>query len=296
VADSQNFGSRVVKAVKEHTARGLFVGVIATEHLWPVLRQEFSSAGLRWKDSADGGLSQGINLVSPEDSKGLEFDAVVLVDPQRILNETQGARLLYVALTRTIHFLDVVMPEGRIPEILGAFVDEYESVVGANGYPSIDSHGSFDDASPTSDEDHVNATSAEISEFEGGGQPEGESDPSLSDRAEHNVSASSGTVQRESVPDGVFVPPAATGNGARNGSQSVVQEEEAGAIVNRDSDVDALEGELNPAASQSVPLSNPHSEALALDLARRIVEQLEEETGRVGQKRVVALLIEQFGV
>lgn len=119
---SDTLGACVVDAVQEHSARGLFVGVVANKKIWPELQKSFHARGTRWSESADGGLSQGINLVTPEDSKGLEFDAVVVVDPQRILNETQGARLLYVALTRTVHFLDVIIPKGKVPDVLAEFV------------------------------------------------------------------------------------------------------------------------------------------------------------------------------
>lgn len=122
VAAPNDLSASVVDAVQEHSAKGLFVGVVASKKIWPELQKSFQARGTRWSESADGGLSQGINLVTPEDSKGLEFDAVVVVDPQRILSETQGARLLYVALTRTVHFLDVVIPEGRVPDVLAEFV------------------------------------------------------------------------------------------------------------------------------------------------------------------------------
>ncbi|BBE21864.1 hypothetical protein MN0502_07470 [Arthrobacter sp. MN05-02] len=64
-------------------------------------------------------LSQSINLVLPKDAKGLEFDSVIVVDPQEILDEPHGARLLYIALTRTTTRLDVLYPVGRLPEVLG---------------------------------------------------------------------------------------------------------------------------------------------------------------------------------
>lgn len=122
LAKDSGVGELALRAVQDHSAKGLFVGVIANQQLWPELHKSFNSCGLKWSESTDGGLSQGINLVTPEDSKGLEFDAVVVVDPQRILRETQGARLLYVALTRTIHYLDVVIPTGKVPDILAEFV------------------------------------------------------------------------------------------------------------------------------------------------------------------------------
>jgi superfamily I DNA/RNA helicase len=73
--------------------------------------------------SSDGGLSSAINLVTPEDSKGLEFDAVIVADPQSILDMPHGGRMLYIALTRIMgwvvgnmwsHLLDpVVMNLGK---------------------------------------------------------------------------------------------------------------------------------------------------------------------------------------
>lgn len=112
----------VVTSVKEHSSRGLFVGVVVAEQQLASVRAAFQSAGIRSSESADGGLSQGINLVSPEESKGLEFDAVVVVEPASILELAQGDKLLYVALTRTVHHLDVVLRSDRIPKMLADFV------------------------------------------------------------------------------------------------------------------------------------------------------------------------------
>jgi DNA helicase IV len=53
------------------------------------------------------------------DAKGLEFDAVVVVDPSGIVEESpRGLNDLYVALTRATRSLDVVHPE-RLPSVLG---------------------------------------------------------------------------------------------------------------------------------------------------------------------------------
>ena len=51
-------------------------------------------------------------LFGPEAVKGLEFDGVVVVDPDRILDGTaRGARLLYVAMTRAVQELAFVCVE-----------------------------------------------------------------------------------------------------------------------------------------------------------------------------------------
>ncbi|MDQ0260460.1 DNA helicase IV [Sinomonas atrocyanea] len=122
LCEPKSLSEAVADAVQDHSRRGLFVGVIAPESHWPAITSAFMAGGLRWSESSDGGLSQGINLVTPHDSKGLEFDAVVVVDPARILETPQGAKLLYIALTRTVHYLDVVLPSTRVPGILEGFI------------------------------------------------------------------------------------------------------------------------------------------------------------------------------
>jgi len=54
-------------------------------------------------------LTAPIAVLSPATSKGLEFDAVVVVGPQRIRTGTRrGAASLYVAETRPTQRLTVV--------------------------------------------------------------------------------------------------------------------------------------------------------------------------------------------
>jgi superfamily I DNA/RNA helicase len=64
------------------------------------------------------GLHLDIETFTPRAAKGLEFDAVVLVEPARILaNGTRGAADLYVALTRATQRLAVVHTE-PLPSVL----------------------------------------------------------------------------------------------------------------------------------------------------------------------------------
>jgi DNA helicase IV len=56
-----------------------------------------------------GGLSEPLVLLGSEAANGLEFDAVVVVEPAVIAGETaRGLRTLYVALTRPTPRLVVV--------------------------------------------------------------------------------------------------------------------------------------------------------------------------------------------
>jgi superfamily I DNA/RNA helicase len=63
-------------------------------------------------------LDAQVALLTVTQSKGLEFDRVVLADPAGILDASaNGGRDLYVAITRATHRLAVVY-EGELPEPL----------------------------------------------------------------------------------------------------------------------------------------------------------------------------------
>jgi len=58
-------------------------------------------------------------MFSPEAVKGLEFDAVVVVNPAEVFDGTpRGARLLYVAMTRAVQLLRMVGAEQLPPGVL----------------------------------------------------------------------------------------------------------------------------------------------------------------------------------
>ncbi len=74
-----------------------------------------------------------VPLFGPEQVKGLEFDGVVVVEPDEILGDTpRGARLLYVAMTRAVQELAFVDDGGGSdagdrrarPDVAGARADQ----------------------------------------------------------------------------------------------------------------------------------------------------------------------------
>ncbi|MGH8922641.1 MAG: ATP-binding domain-containing protein, partial [Actinomycetes bacterium] len=68
--------------------------------------------------TSDGDLDAPVTVLSVTQAKGLEFDAVVLVDPAAMLAESpRGLGDLYVALTRATSRLAVVH-HGELPEVL----------------------------------------------------------------------------------------------------------------------------------------------------------------------------------
>jgi len=60
---------------------------------------------------------EGVQWITPWQSKGLEFDTVILVEPARILEAEHGLSLLYVALTRTTDRL-IVAHRRDLPPLL----------------------------------------------------------------------------------------------------------------------------------------------------------------------------------
>lgn len=82
--------------------------IAAPEHL-EALEQAFADAGIDVGAPDRDGLGRPITLVPAAVAKGLEFDAVVVVEPAAIAgDDVRGLRLLYVALTRPIQQLTVV--------------------------------------------------------------------------------------------------------------------------------------------------------------------------------------------
>lgn len=74
-------------------------------------------SGMAFADDPEA-LDAPVVALTPSQSKGLEFDAVLVVDPQAILAESgHGARDLYVALTRATQRVGIIHT-GKLPRML----------------------------------------------------------------------------------------------------------------------------------------------------------------------------------
>jgi DNA helicase IV len=108
--------SVAVDAAHTHADLGRSVGLIVPDMHRAALEAALAEAGLAFQDAADGELGGAVNLVGPLQAKGLEFDAVVIVEPEDIVaQDPSGQRLLYVALTRTTKYLTVVHAGATLP-------------------------------------------------------------------------------------------------------------------------------------------------------------------------------------
>lgn len=67
-----------------------------------------SAAG---RPGADSPAAERVQVIDPLSTKGLEWDATVVVDPEAIMDEAPGGtRVLYVALTRAAHRMTILRP------------------------------------------------------------------------------------------------------------------------------------------------------------------------------------------
>ncbi|MFD1938907.1 HelD family protein [Nonomuraea mangrovi] len=96
-------------AVTEAMAFEGSVGVIAADHELPGLVARLRAAGVDLAPVDEPGAR--VTAVPASMAKGLEYDHVVVVDPEAIVAaEPRGMNRLYVALTRAVSRLDVVGP------------------------------------------------------------------------------------------------------------------------------------------------------------------------------------------
>ncbi|HZQ27043.1 MAG TPA: AAA family ATPase [Acidimicrobiales bacterium] len=117
VGPGESLAERVaeVAASERDRVAGGTVAIIAPDALVASLQEGLRAAGLEVGGPA-GGLESPVTLLPMGVVKGLEFDAVVVVEPARIVADApQGLRALYVALTRATKRLTLVFAE-PLPE------------------------------------------------------------------------------------------------------------------------------------------------------------------------------------
>ncbi|MGH9178779.1 MAG: HelD family protein [Acidimicrobiales bacterium] len=100
------------------------VAVVVAPSMLPAVEDGLNAGGVTFatagRDGRDTGLDSPVTLIPVAMVKGLEFDAVVVVEPARLVEESpQGLRALYVALTRATQRLTLVHDE-PLPDELGA--------------------------------------------------------------------------------------------------------------------------------------------------------------------------------
>jgi DNA helicase IV len=117
----ENVTRAVVAAVRRLTADHGSTAVIGVVAQLPELEAALAQDGIDAGQAELGGLERRVALVEARMAKGLEFDAVIVVDPAAIVasaaDEMRGLRLLYVTVTRPTQAL-VIVHRGDLPSAL----------------------------------------------------------------------------------------------------------------------------------------------------------------------------------
>ena len=111
--DAGTRAGRAAGLARSHAEAGRFVGLVCPPACRAELEEALAAAGVAWSGDE---LDAAVNLVAPTEAKGLEFDAVVVVEPEEIVaGDERGHRMLFMALTRTTRYLDIVCVGEPVP-------------------------------------------------------------------------------------------------------------------------------------------------------------------------------------
>jgi DNA helicase IV len=101
---------RVAALVREQAAAWGSVGVVVPgEARIAAVEAALTAVGVAFGDGRRGAMGDIVTVLEPPAAKGLEFDAVVVVEPTAFLEDGPlGGRLLYIALTRAVQQLTIV--------------------------------------------------------------------------------------------------------------------------------------------------------------------------------------------
>ncbi len=117
--DQAGLADAVVLEVQALMARTTSVAVVANATALSAIEAGLAEAGVPVDRVGGAGLpgGQAVALVLPQAVKGLEFDAVVVVEPAEIVDLDAGLRHLYVAMTRAVQHLGIVHTRPLPPEL-----------------------------------------------------------------------------------------------------------------------------------------------------------------------------------
>jgi hypothetical protein len=143
-----------LESVRSHLGDGLSVGLITSHDRIDEVAAALRYEGLQFGDGREV-TNKSITLVDAAGSKGLEFDAVVIVEPAEIRQES-GLGELFVAMTRTTTKLTLVhehpLPSEMVLDGPATPVEESvepEITGGPDGAPTEAEHAPVEEAGPS---------------------------------------------------------------------------------------------------------------------------------------------------
>ncbi len=118
-SDYEELFSELITDLGAMDMRTGLVGIIAEDDQCETIADELTKAGIKFNNLSSESLGIGLNLVPVSRQKGLEFDTVILIEPQSIIDIPRvGLRQLYVALSRALRSLHVYAIEELPVELL----------------------------------------------------------------------------------------------------------------------------------------------------------------------------------
>jgi DNA helicase IV len=140
VSMADGLGAEVAEHARRLAAEWGVVGVLAPPSLLDAVVDALTDAGVEHRDARVAvSIDDGITVVAAELAKGLEFDAIVVVEPIAITedHEDAGYRVLYVALTRATQRVTIVHARA-LPEALTGGPTGATSAPGAGELTRVD--------------------------------------------------------------------------------------------------------------------------------------------------------------
>ncbi|MFC3737946.1 UvrD-helicase domain-containing protein [Paractinoplanes deccanensis] len=114
VADPTDRAAVVVAAAAGHAAEGRSVAIVCPHRCRDDIAALLDREQLDWH--ADPATDPPITLLAPHETKGLDFEAAIVVEPGLIVDDDpRGHRLLYIALTRATSHLHLVGAPEDLP-------------------------------------------------------------------------------------------------------------------------------------------------------------------------------------
>jgi DNA helicase IV len=106
--DGGDLGARAAAEAEELADIWNTIGVVCSERSIECVRAALTEGTIDFVSWEQAELDHPVTLLDALAAKGLEFDAVVVVDPSGIYGEENGARRLYVAMTRAVQHLSLL--------------------------------------------------------------------------------------------------------------------------------------------------------------------------------------------
>ena len=112
---AQALVAEVAEEAAQLHSRHQTVAVVAVEETAEAVFARLRQDGVPCARPGQSALAGEVSLLRPPEAKGLEFDAVIVVEPADFVALRGGTGLLYIALTRAVAHLSVDLHEGPHP-------------------------------------------------------------------------------------------------------------------------------------------------------------------------------------